>query len=256
MPATLSRKGFCVFALALTSLHAEEKPLGPQDLVNGLMQNNPEILAAHLRFEAATKRPSQVGTLPEPTARYTNFGVGHPFSRLNSNEFAYQGFGIAQQIPFPGKLGLASEEAKREVEGEQHVADRRHPCDQERGAAQFGKQQIRRRRPFIREGGAQEQPAALEHLLGVGGQVAPPVAPAEKLPVHTHDALGALSGDHGHRAVGGLRQLGRPALECPYRPFAALEAVEHGRQLNAIIGHGSSHRTGKFGMRETAGAAA
>ena len=32
MPATLRRIGFCMFALALPSLHAEEKPFGPQDL--------------------------------------------------------------------------------------------------------------------------------------------------------------------------------------------------------------------------------
>jgi len=51
MPATLRRKGFCVFTLALTSLHAEEKPLGPQDLGNGLMQNNPGIQAARSREE-------------------------------------------------------------------------------------------------------------------------------------------------------------------------------------------------------------
>jgi hypothetical protein len=58
-------------------------------------------------------------TIREPTTRYTNFGVGHPFSRLNQSEFAYQGFGVSQEIPFPGKLGLASEEAKREAESEQ-----------------------------------------------------------------------------------------------------------------------------------------
>ena len=83
------------------------------------LQNNPEIQAARSRFEAATKRPSQAGTLPEPTASYTNLGVGHPFSRLNASEFAYQGFGVSQEFPFPGKLALASEEAKREAEGVQ-----------------------------------------------------------------------------------------------------------------------------------------
>ena len=51
MPATLRRKGFCVLALALTRLHAEEKPLGPQDLGNGLMQNDPAIQAARSREE-------------------------------------------------------------------------------------------------------------------------------------------------------------------------------------------------------------
>ena len=119
MPAKLCRNGFYVLALAIASLHAEEKTFGPGDLVNGLMQNNPEIQAARSRFEAATKRPSQVGTLPEPTASYTNFGVGHPFSGLNGSNFAYQGFGVSQEFPFPGKLGLASEQAKREAESEQ-----------------------------------------------------------------------------------------------------------------------------------------
>src|SRR5438270_8265683 len=117
MPAKIRRNGFCMLALVLGTLHAEEKPFGPQDLLNGLMQNNPEIQAARSRFEAATKRPSQAGTLPEPTANYTNFGVGHPFSRLNGSNFAYQGFGVSQELPFPGKLALASEEAKREAEG-------------------------------------------------------------------------------------------------------------------------------------------
>ena len=119
MPAKLRRSDFCMLALLLTNLHAEERTLRPQDLLDGLMQNNPEIQAARSRFEAATKRPSQAGTLPEPTASYTNFGVGHPFSRLNASDFAYQGFGVSQDFPFPGKLALASEEARREAESEQ-----------------------------------------------------------------------------------------------------------------------------------------
>ncbi len=118
MPAKC-RNGFCMLALTLASLHGEEKTSGPRDLLHFLMRNNPEIQAARSRFEAATKRPSQVGTLPEPTASYTNFGVGHPFSALNGSNFAYQGFGVAQDIPFPGKLALASEQAKREAESEQ-----------------------------------------------------------------------------------------------------------------------------------------
>jgi len=108
-----------MLALAFASLHAEERTLRPQDLLDGLMQNNPEIQAARSRFEAATKRPSQAGTLPEPTASYTNLGVGHPFSRLNASDFAYQAFGVSQDFPFPGKLALASEEARREAESEQ-----------------------------------------------------------------------------------------------------------------------------------------
>src|SRR5260370_6150163 len=117
MPAILRRGAFCLFAFALANAQAEERTFGPNDLVSELLQNNPEIQAARSRFEAATKRPSQAGTLPEPTASYTNFGVGHPFSRLNGSNFAYQGFGVSQEFPFPGKLSLASEEAEREAEG-------------------------------------------------------------------------------------------------------------------------------------------
>jgi hypothetical protein len=46
-------------------------------LVNELMENNPALRAARFRFEAATKLPSQVGTLPQPKANFTNFRVGH-----------------------------------------------------------------------------------------------------------------------------------------------------------------------------------
>src|SRR6266545_5974546 len=98
MPANSRRIYLCMFVVAFTTLHAEEKPLGPQDLLNGLIQNNPEIQAARSRFEAATKRPSQAGTLPEPTVNYTNIGVGHPFSPPNASEFAYQGFGVSQEL--------------------------------------------------------------------------------------------------------------------------------------------------------------
>src|SRR5437764_1276847 len=120
MPAILRRVNLCVLALAFAfALPAEEGPLGPRELVSELLQRNPEIQAARSRFDAATKRPSQTGTLPEPTATYSNFGVGHPFSRLNASDFSYHGFSVSQEFPFPGKLALASEEAKREADSEQ-----------------------------------------------------------------------------------------------------------------------------------------
>jgi outer membrane protein TolC len=97
----------------------EQRPVTSlQELLDHLENNNPEIRAARFRFEAATKRPSQVSTLPEPKLTLANVGVGQPFSRLGVSEFAYRGIGISQEIPFPGKLGLAAEEAKREADGE------------------------------------------------------------------------------------------------------------------------------------------
>jgi len=112
MPATLRRGTFCLFALALTSLQAEERTFGPKDLLSELLQRSPEIQAAPSRSEDATNRPSQLGTLPKPTAGYTNFGVGNPFLRLNACEFTYPGFGVSH-VPFRGELSLASAEVKR-----------------------------------------------------------------------------------------------------------------------------------------------
>jgi outer membrane protein TolC len=120
MPAIFRGSNLCLLAIALT-LRAEEGPFGPRELVSEALRRNPEILAARSRFDAATKRPSQAGTLPDPKASYTNFGVGHPLSRLNGSEFAYHGFGVSQEFPFPGKLALASEEAKREADSERET---------------------------------------------------------------------------------------------------------------------------------------
>lgn len=89
-----------------------------RDLVQELEERNPEIRAARFKFDAATKRPSQVSTLPEPKITYVDFGVGHPFSRLGVSDFAYRAIGVSQEVPFPGKLALAGEEARREAQSE------------------------------------------------------------------------------------------------------------------------------------------
>ncbi|HYR41652.1 MAG TPA: TolC family protein [Terriglobia bacterium] len=110
---------YVTIALARAAFAQEPPPVTSlQSLMDQLGNNNPEIRAARFRFEAATKRPSQVGALPEPKLTLANVGVGQPFSRLNVSEFAYRGIGLAQEIPFPGKLGLAAEEARQEADSE------------------------------------------------------------------------------------------------------------------------------------------
>ena len=128
----MPRTRFClvfVFALATNSGFAQE-PDAPDKrahsvslsaLLSELKEKNPEVQGARYHFDAATKRPSQVGTLPDPKLAVTNFGVGHPFSRLNDSNFAYQGIGITQEFPFPGKLALASEEAKKEAQSDREM---------------------------------------------------------------------------------------------------------------------------------------
>lgn len=118
MPAFL-RPGVLVALLTtMVAGQSAERLVNIQDLVDDLVKNNPEIRAAQFRYDAATKRPSQLSTLPDPKLSYTNFGVGHPFSRLDGSDFAYQGFGVSQEVPYPGKLALAGEEARKEAQGE------------------------------------------------------------------------------------------------------------------------------------------
>jgi outer membrane protein TolC len=118
MPAFL-RPG--VFVALLTTMlvgQSAERIVNVQDLVDDLVKDNPEIRAAQFRYDAASKRPSQLSTLPDPKLSYTNFGVGHPFSALDASDFAYQGFGVSQEVPYPGKLALAGEEARKEAQSE------------------------------------------------------------------------------------------------------------------------------------------
>jgi len=89
------------------------------ELQKELLRNNPEISAARNRYLAVTKVAIQEGTLPDPAISFTDFGVGHPFSTLNASDFAYRGIGVSQDFPFPGKLSLRSQVAKKSAEAAQ-----------------------------------------------------------------------------------------------------------------------------------------
>ena len=128
-PICVGRRALVVLTLASHAVLAQSgsessaQPPKPERtqlraLIDELVQNNPAIRAARYKHEAATKRPSQVSTSPEPKLSFIDFGVGHPFSTLDVSNFAYKGFGISQEVPFPGKLALAGEEARREAQAE------------------------------------------------------------------------------------------------------------------------------------------
>ena len=119
LAALVSTTGWSQGPAVLSAAEEQTEPVSRiEELVKELIEHNPGIRAAQYRLDAATKRPSQMSTLPEPKLSFANFGVGHPFSRLRDSEFAYQGFGFTQEIPYPGKLALAGEEARREAESE------------------------------------------------------------------------------------------------------------------------------------------
>jgi outer membrane protein, heavy metal efflux system len=109
--------GGIAFAQEPASSHAGvATPLS--ELLTEAEKNNPQIEAARHGWEAAKQVPTQVSTLPDPQFMLQHFSVGspRPFAGYTNSEFAYIGLGVSQDIPYPGKLRLKGEIAKREAD--------------------------------------------------------------------------------------------------------------------------------------------
>jgi len=93
-------------------------PTPLKDLLAEAERTNPQIEAARQAWEAAKQVPSQVSTLPNPefTLNQTNVGSPRPFSGYTNSAFAYIGLGVSQDLPYPGKLRLRGEMAKRDAD--------------------------------------------------------------------------------------------------------------------------------------------
>jgi outer membrane protein, heavy metal efflux system len=93
-------------------------PMTPlQKLVNEAQQNNPHVLAARRAWQAAAQVPSQVSTLPDPevTVQDVSAGTPIPFWDYNTVQMTFIGFGVSQSLPYPGKLRLRGDVARRQA---------------------------------------------------------------------------------------------------------------------------------------------
>src|SRR6266849_3294975 len=88
------------------------------ELLRQAEQNNPQIQAARQGWKAAQQVPTQVSTLPDPQFQIQQFSVGspRPFAGYTNSNFAYIGLGVSQDFPYPGKLRLKGEIAKRDAD--------------------------------------------------------------------------------------------------------------------------------------------
>jgi outer membrane protein, heavy metal efflux system len=119
----LSRKQLQLASLSLwfaAAAATSGQQLRLDDLVSEALKNNPEILAAQKRYEAARQRPSQEGSLPDPmfSPGYTSSGNPLPGAQLGVSPTAAIGFMVTQEFPYPGKRGLRSAIAARDAEAE------------------------------------------------------------------------------------------------------------------------------------------
>lgn len=98
---------------------ADQNPAIPlSTLLEEAARNNPDILAARRAWQAAAQVSSQVSTLPDPQVTVQQFSVGspRPFAGFSNSDFAYIGFGVSQDLPYPGKLKLKGEAARQEAD--------------------------------------------------------------------------------------------------------------------------------------------
>jgi len=98
-------------------LSAADLPTPLSTLLDEATRNNPDILAARRGWQAATQVPSQVATPPDPqvTIQHVSVGNPRPFAGFTNSDFAYIGFGISQDLPYPGKLKLKGEAAQQDA---------------------------------------------------------------------------------------------------------------------------------------------
>ena len=107
-----------VRSIAAQEEHVHQAVTLLSDLLTEAEQNNPQIAAARQGWEAAKQIPSQVSTLPDPqfTAQQVSVGSPRPFAGYTNSDFAYFGLGVSQDFPYPGKLRLRGEMAKRDAD--------------------------------------------------------------------------------------------------------------------------------------------
>lgn len=99
---------------------AQEERLNLDDLVAEALRNNPEILAAQKRYEAARQRPTQASSLPDPmfSPGYSSNGRPWPGALLGKEPTSNIGFMVSQEVPFPGKRKLRGDIARKEADAD------------------------------------------------------------------------------------------------------------------------------------------
>ncbi|HEY7536182.1 MAG TPA: TolC family protein [Thermodesulfobacteriota bacterium] len=112
---------FIIFSAEVGSFAEETVALN--SLVKEALTNNPEINAAKAKWEASSRRPPQVSTLPNPEIGVSYKNVSFDKLTLGEDDFTELGISASQEFPFPGKLSLKGKIAKEEAEAEEKFSE-------------------------------------------------------------------------------------------------------------------------------------
>jgi cobalt-zinc-cadmium efflux system outer membrane protein len=155
----------------------KREPAKLRDLLAEAERNNPEIQTARHEWKSMQQMPTQVATLPDPQVvlQQVNVGSPRPFAGFSNSDFAYIGVGVSQDLPYPGKLRLRGELAKKDADiVEQKIDSLRRELLSEFKMAYF-------RIAFLKKQGAildgdrellrqMEQAAEIKYRSGMGNQ--------------------------------------------------------------------------------------
>jgi outer membrane protein TolC len=167
-----------------THASAQESPASHTGAVTPLSallaeaeKNNPQIEAARQGWQAAKQVPTQVSTLPDPQFNLQHVSVGspRPFAGYTNSDFAYLGLGVSQDIPYPGKLRLKGEIAKRDADvSQQQIESVRRAVLAEIKGTYFQLEYLSRTLALLEEDGELlkqvEQAADARYRSGMGTQ--------------------------------------------------------------------------------------
>src|SRR5579864_3267643 len=94
------------------------QPMRLADLLAEAERSNPQIQAARHGWESTKQVPTQVSTLPDPqfVLQHVSVGSPRPFAGYTNSDFAYVGLGVSQDLPYPGKLRLRGDIAKKDAD--------------------------------------------------------------------------------------------------------------------------------------------
>jgi len=109
-----------ILTIAAISVAAQvpELRVSLRELTGEAIKNNPEIVAAQKKYEAARQRPTQESSLPDPMISLGYNSVGNPLpgAGLGKDVLANVGVMVSQELPFPGKLKLKGDMASKEAQ--------------------------------------------------------------------------------------------------------------------------------------------
>jgi len=96
-----------------------------RELIQEAEQENPQITASFHAWQASRDALKQVSALPETQFSVQQFSVGspRPFAGYSNSDFAYIGFGVSQDLPYPGKRQLRARVAEHEADSMEAQTD-------------------------------------------------------------------------------------------------------------------------------------